>query len=77
MTHLTGSCRLAHYALAFVTTFVAVMGAAYGADPTRPEPQSIERATPELMKKLRADPFDYFRFVNRSWITRACDAFAA
>ena len=77
MVHLTGSGRLANYALAFVLTFVAVMGAAYGADPTRPEPQSIERATPELMKKLRADPFDYFRFVNRSWITRACDAFAA
>ena len=37
------------------------------------QPESLEQAEPELIKRLRADPYDYFRFVNRSWIARACD----
>ena len=52
------------------------MGTAHGAAPLRPDPESLERATPELIKRLRADPYDYFRFVNRSWIGRVCDDFA-
>ncbi len=51
------------------------VGAAHGAAPIRPNPESLERATPELIKRLRADPYDYFRFVNRSWIARVCNDF--
>jgi hypothetical protein len=39
------------------------------------EPEALEHATPELIQRLRADPYVYFRFVNRSWIARICDDF--
>lgn len=42
----------------------------------RPDPAALARASPELVERLRADPFAYFRFVNRSWTTRVCAAFA-
>ena len=55
--------------------FLATVGAAPGRAPIRPEPQSLERATPKLFQSLRADPYDYFRFVNQSWIARVCSVF--
>ena len=42
----------------------------------RPEPGAIALAPPELTDRLRANPMDYFRFVNRPWIARVCDVFA-
>ncbi len=59
----------------FAVISVAVMGAARGLGPLRVEPGSLERAAPELIERLRADPYNYFRFVNRSWIARVCDVF--
>src|ERR671911_285345 len=56
---------------------VATMGAAYGAQPLRVEREALEHATPELIQRLRADPYVYFRFVNRSWIARICEEFGA
>ena len=56
---------------------IVVMGAAPDLGPLRAEPESLEQAKPELIKRLRADQYDYFRFVNRSWIARACDIFEA
>ena len=53
------------------------MGAAPAPAPLRAEPQSLERASPELIERLRADPFDYFRFVNRPWIARVCEVFGS
>jgi hypothetical protein len=51
------------------------MGTAYGAAPLRPDPASLERAAPALLERLRANAYEYFRFVNRSWIARVCDDF--
>jgi hypothetical protein len=62
-----------HFAYAFTLISVAVMGTAHGAGPLRAEPESLERAAPELIERLRADPYNYFRFVNRTWIARVCD----
>ena len=56
---------------------IVLVGAAHGAAPLRPDLESLERATPELIERLRADPYDYFRFVNRSWIARVCDDFSS
>src|SRR5262245_21727099 len=56
---------------------VAVIGAARASEPIRAEQKSLEHATPELIERLRADPYDYFRFVNRSWIARVCDDFSS
>jgi Uncharacterized protein conserved in bacteria (DUF2252) len=66
--------ELRHFCLFAVIT-VAVMGAARGPGPLRAEPGSLERVAPELIERLRADPFNYFRFINRSWIARVCDVF--
>jgi len=66
-----------YFAYAFALISVAVMGAARAPRPLRAEPESLERATPELIGRLRADPYDYFRFVNRSWIARVCDDFSS
>ena len=63
-----------HFCLCAV---ISVLGAACGPGPLRVEPESLERATPKLIQELRADPYDYFRFVNRPWIARVCGAFGA
>ena len=67
--------QLRRFAWAFAVLALALTGEARGAAPLRPHPESLERATPELIERLRADPYDYFRFVNRSWIGRVCDDF--
>ena len=66
--------ELRHFCL-FAVISVAVMGAARDPGPLRAEPGSLERAPPELIERLRADPYNYFRFINRSWIARVCDVF--
>ena len=65
-----------HFVYAFAVIAVGLLGAAHGREPLRPEPRSLEGAAPELVERLRADPYDYFRFVNRPWIARVCDDFA-
>ncbi len=47
-----------------------------GALPLRPEPASLERASPELLERLHADELAYFRFVNRAWTARVCEQLA-
>jgi hypothetical protein len=54
---------------------VCIIAPARGGEPLRADPKSLESARPELIKRLKADPYAYFRFVNRSWIARVCDDF--
>src|SRR5262245_63991386 len=42
----------------------------------RPSPTALAGASAELIDRLRADPFTYFRFINRAWTERVCQAFA-
>ena len=70
-------CQLRRFAWALAVLAVALTGEAHGAAPLRPDPESLERAKPELIERLRADPYDYFRFINRSWIARVCDDFSS
>ncbi len=53
----------------------AAPGVAHASEPLRPNADSLARAMPELIARLRADAFEYFRFVNRPWIARVCDDF--
>jgi hypothetical protein len=62
---------------ACVLAFIAMAVAAHASEPLRPDPESLKHASPELIQRLRADPYVYFRFVNRSWIARICDDFGA
>src|SRR4051812_45707229 len=42
----------------------------------RPNPAALAAASPEIVARLRADPFTYFRFINRAWTQRVCEVFA-
>jgi uncharacterized protein (DUF2252 family) len=42
----------------------------------RPAPETLAAAPAELVDRLRADSFTYFRFINRAWTARVCEAFA-
>jgi len=44
--------------------------------PIRPDPATLASASPKLLDRLRLDAFAYFRFVNRPWTERVCEAFA-
>ena len=44
--------------------------------PLRPFPEALSAAPPELVERLRADAFTYFRFINRAWTARVCEAFS-
>lgn len=68
--------QLRRYATATLVFSLALLRAAHGGAPIRPDPGALDQATPKLIERLRADPYDYFRFVNRSWIARVCNDFA-
>ena len=55
---------------------VILLGASSASAQLRPEPDAIRLAPRELIDRLRSDPADYFRFVNRPWIARVCEVFA-
>jgi hypothetical protein len=42
----------------------------------RPNPAALDGAPAELIDRLRADPFTYFRFINRAWTARVCELLA-
>ena len=42
----------------------------------RLNPTAAANVSPELLERLRADPFTYFRFINRAWTERVCQVFA-
>jgi hypothetical protein len=60
--------------LAIVCIVVVAVPSARGQ--LRPNPVALAGASAELVDRLRADPFTYFRFINRAWTTRVCEAFA-
>ena len=63
------------FVLAAVCLAVVAVPAARG--PLRPDAEALAAASAELVDTLRAEPFNYFRFINRPWIARVCEAFAA
>jgi hypothetical protein len=56
---------------------LALAAAGCSVRPLVADPESMAAAPPELVERLRADPFSYFRFVNHEWTTRVCEIFAA
>ena len=58
-----------------VSTGLVLIAAPSGFAQLRPEPEVLAAASPELVKRLQATAFDYFRFVNRPWIARVCEVF--
>jgi uncharacterized protein (DUF2252 family) len=69
------ACRLAAHVV--VATLAIVLTALASAQsPLRPFPDALAAVPAALVDRLRADPFTYFRFINRAWTARVCDAFA-
>ena len=68
--------QLRRYACVLAVVSIGLTGAARGAGPLRAERESLEHAPSDLIGRLRADPYNYFRFVNRPWIARVCDDFS-
>jgi hypothetical protein len=63
------------WAIVLALISVSAIGAARSSEPIRAEPQSLEAVPAGLIERLRADPYVYFRFVNRAWIARVCEVF--
>jgi Uncharacterized protein conserved in bacteria (DUF2252) len=59
-----------------VAICLAVVAAACGNRELLADREALAAAPPELLGKLRADPYNYFRFVNHEWTSRVCDVFA-
>ena len=68
-------CRTAGY-FALATCFVALTALPSAQGPLRPSSEALAAVPTELVDRLRADPFTYFRFINRAWTTRVCQVFA-
>jgi hypothetical protein len=67
-------CRFAwHVLLAGMPTLLTAQPALAQ---IRPDPSALASASPDLRDRLRDDAFTYFRFVNRAWTARVCEAFA-
>jgi hypothetical protein len=60
-----------------VTALCGVVAARPSAQrPLRPFPETLSAAPAELVERLRADNLTYFRFINRAWTARVCEAFS-
>ena len=75
MHHARQVCR-SPCRLILATVCVALMAAPSVRGQLRPDPAALASVSPELIDRLRADSFTYFRFVNRAWTARVCEAFA-
>lgn len=58
------------------TSLVLSLSVACGGRPLKADPALLAALPPELVDRLRADPFNYFRFVNHEWTARVCEVFA-
>jgi hypothetical protein len=63
-------------AFLFVLTMVAPV-AGCGPAPLRVSPEVLAAATPDVLSRVRASPYNYFRLTNREWTGRVCETFAA
>jgi hypothetical protein len=44
--------------------------------PLMADRSSLAAVSPELLDRIRGDPFNYFRFINHEWTARVCEAFS-
>jgi hypothetical protein len=62
--------------ISLATVCIALVVPASARGQLLPPPAALADAPAELIQRLRADPFTYFRFINRVWTARVCEAFA-
>jgi hypothetical protein len=61
----------------FVCTGLVLLAIGCGGRPLRADPATLAALPAQLVDRLRADPFNYFRFINHEWTARACEIFEA
>jgi hypothetical protein len=71
------STRRWHVARILFAALVVEFAACTDRPPLTADPAALAAATPELLDRLRADPYNYFRFINQEWTSRVCEIFAA
>jgi hypothetical protein len=62
---------------AFALAWLVLSSGTSGQAQLRPDPRALAQAAPDLLSRVRADPYNYFRLINREWIARVCEIFAA
>lgn len=62
--------------VALAAVCIAFSGRASAQRPLLPNSTILAGASADLIGRLRADPFTYFRFINRAWTARVCEVFA-
>jgi len=62
--------------LLVLASFCAVLLVSSADAQLRPDPAILAAAPADVVERVRADPFTFFRFINRAWIIRVCQAFA-
>jgi hypothetical protein len=56
---------------------LVLLGVACGTRPLKADPAALNSLPPDVVDRLRADPFNYFRFINHEWTARVCEIFDA
>jgi hypothetical protein len=59
-----------------VTVWLVVFSLSGADRPLVPAAAVVAAAPPELLERVRADPYNYFRLVNHEWTARVCEMFA-
>jgi len=59
-----------------LASFCAVLLVSSADAHLRPDLAILAAAPADVVERVRADPFTFFRFINRAWIIRVCQAFA-
>lgn len=59
-----------------LAAWLALTTAACSRPALKPDPAALAGAPPELLERVRAKPYNYFRFVNHEWAARVCEIFA-
>jgi hypothetical protein len=59
-----------------LAVWLVLSATACGRPAIQPAPEALAGAPPELLERVRANPYNYFRFVNHEWTARVCEIFA-
>ena len=71
------TCRCHVARLVFIALAAGAAAACGERPPLTADAEALAAAPPELLDRLRADPYNYFRFTNHEWASRVCEIFAA
>jgi hypothetical protein len=63
--------------IVFAVMCLVLTSAACRSRQLKADPKVLAAASPDLLDRVRADPYNYFRLINHEWTARVCDSFVA